>query len=36
MVVVKYRQDKLLNRDNGNFVKTNAWKHLLVNVKTLH
>ena len=26
MVVVKYGQDKVLNRDNGNFVKTNAWK----------
>ena len=24
MVVMKYRQDKALNRDHGNFVKTNA------------
>ena len=28
MVVVRYGQDKVLNRDNGNFVKTNAWKPL--------
>ena len=28
MAVVRYDQDKLLNRDNGNFVKTNeTWKH---------
>ena len=25
MVVVRYRQDKVLSRDNGNFVETNAW-----------
>ena len=24
MVVVRYRQDKVLSRDNGNFVETNA------------
>ena len=24
MAVIKYRQDKALNRDHGNFVKTNA------------
>ena len=29
MVVVRYGQDKVLNRDNGNFVKANAWKPLL-------
>ena len=29
MAVVRYDQDKLLNRDNGNFVKTNASKPLL-------
>ena len=23
---VRYGQDKVLNRDNGNVVKTNAWK----------
>ena len=28
MVVVRYGQDKVLNRDNGNFVKANAWKPL--------
>ena len=28
MVVVMYGQDKVLNRDNGNFVKTTAWKPL--------
>ena len=36
MVVVRYGQDKLLNRDNGNFVKTNAWKPLFEKMKTLH
>ena len=36
MVVVRYGQDKLLNRDNGNFVKTNAWKPLFQKMKTLH
>ena len=28
MAVVKYGQEILLNRDNGNFVRTNAWKPL--------
>ena len=28
MVVVRYGHDKVLNRDNGSFVKTNAWKTL--------
>ena len=36
MAVVKYGQEKLLNRDNGNFVKTNAWKPLFRKMKTLH
>ena len=36
MVVVWYGQDKVLNRDNENFVKTNAWKPLFKNMKTLH
>ena len=36
MTVVKYRQDKVLNRDSGNFVKTNAWKSLFKKMKTLH
>ena len=26
MAVVRYGQDKVLNRDNGNFVQKNAWK----------
>ena len=36
MAVVRYRQDKVLNRDNGNFVRKNAWKSLLKKIKTLH
>ena len=28
MAVVRYRQDKVLSRDNEKFVKTNAWKPL--------
>ena len=36
MAVVRYGQDKVLNRDNGNFVKTNAWKPLFKKMKTLH
>ena len=36
MAVVRYGQDKVLNRDNGNFVKTNAWKPLFKKRKTLH
>ena len=28
MAIVKYGQDKVLNRDNGNFLKTNTWKPL--------
>ena len=28
MVVVRYGQDKVLSRNNGNFVKINAWKAL--------
>ena len=34
--VVRYEQDKVLNRDMGNFVKTNAWKSLFKKMKTLH
>ena len=36
MAIVKYGQDKVLNRDNGNFVRTNAWKPLFKKIKTLH
>ena len=34
--VVRYGQDKALNRDTGNLVKTNAWKPLFKKMKTLH
>ena len=36
MAVVRYGQDKRFNRDNGNFVKTNACKPLFKKMKTLH
>ena len=36
MAVVKYGQSKVLNRDNGNFVETIAWKPLFRKKKTLH
>ena len=37
MAVFRCGQDhKVLNRDNGNFVKTNAWKPLFKKMKTLH
>ena len=36
MAVASYGQDKVLNRDNGNFVKTNAWKPLFKKMKTLY
>ena len=36
MVVVRYGHDKVLNRDNGSFVKINAWKTLSKKIKTLH
>ena len=36
MAVVRYGQNKKLNSDNGNFVKTNAWKPLLKKMKTLY
>ena len=36
MAVARYRQDKVLNRDNGNFVKINVWKSLFRKMKTLH
>ena len=36
MMVIRYGQHRVLNRDNGNFVKTNVWKPLLKKMKTLH
>ena len=36
MAVVRYGQDIVLNRDNGNFVKTNGWQPLLKKMETLH
>ena len=36
MVVVRYRQDKVLNRDSENSVKTNSWKTLFKKMKTFH
>ena len=36
MAVVMYGQDKVLNRDNENFVKTNSWKSLFKKMKRLH
>ena len=36
MAVVRYVQDKVLNRDHWSFVRTNAWKSLLRKMKTLH
>ena len=36
MAVVRRGEDKVLNRDNGNFVKTNALKPLFKKMKTLH
>ena len=36
MVVVKYGQDKVLSRDNVNFLKTNMWKPRLKEMKKLH
>ena len=35
MTVVRYGQDKFLNRDNGNVIKTNAWKTLFKKIKIL-
>ena len=35
MAVVRYGQYKVLNRDNGNFINTNAWKPLFKKMKTL-
>ena len=35
MAVVRYGQDKVLNKDNGNFVKKNAWKPVFIKMKTL-
>ena len=36
IAVVRYGQDKVLNRDNENFVKTNAWKPLFRKMRTLY
>ena len=36
MALVRYGQDKVLNRDNENFVKTNSWKSLFRKMKRLH
>ena len=36
MVVVRYGREKLLNRENGKFVKTNARKPLFRKMKMLH
>ena len=35
-MVVRYGQDNVLSRDNGNFVKTNEWEPLFREMKTLH
>ena len=34
--IVKYGHDKLLNKNNANFVKTNVWKPLFKKMKTFH
>ena len=36
VAVVRYGGDNVLNRENGNFVKTNAWESLFKKMKTLH
>ena len=36
MAVVRHWQDKVLNRDNGNFVKTNVCKSLFNKMKILY
>ena len=36
VAVVRYGQDKELNRDNGRFVERNMWKPLLKKMKSLH
>ena len=36
MAVVSYGQENVLNRDNGNFVKTNTWKPLFRKMKILN
>ena len=36
MAVVWYGQDKVLNRDNGNFGKTNVWKTMFKEMKILY
>ena len=34
MAIFKYKNNKALDKDNRNFVKTNAWKPLLKKMKT--
>ena len=36
MAIVRSGYDKMLNRDNGNFLKTNALELLPSKVKSLH
>lgn len=36
MEVVRYGQDKVLNRDNKNFAKKNAWKPQFRKMKKLY
>ena len=36
MAVPRYGQANVLNRDNANYVKTNAWKPLFKKMKILH
>ena len=36
MAVARYGQGKVLNRDNGNFVKTDVWKPLFKKTKIFH
>ena len=36
MAAARYGQDKVLNRGNRNFVKTNFWKPLSKIMETLH
>ena len=35
MTIVRYVEGKVLNRDDGIFAKTNAWKPLFEKIKTL-
>ena len=36
MAVVRDGLDKVWNKDNGNFIQTNAWKPLFRKMETLH